>query len=176
MLHIVTGCMFAGKTTELTTIYKKLKNTKVIVLDYDTETTKIPSVITHGNLSTHDGEVISCTKLTDLRSLIHFMEYTIKIDYDIFLINEAQFFEGLQEFVKCALENKKTIYVYGLDGDFKQKKFGEILDLIPSADTYTKLYAKCKCGAKASFSKRLSTFVGQYAPDDKYIPVCRVCL
>jgi len=179
MLHIVTGCMFAGKTSELVKIYNS-KN--AIVIDYDTESLventnnfDIPK-IKQGHLYTHDLESIPCIKLLNIQSLIDYMHYTIKLEEDIILINEAQFFTGLKEFVKCALENKKTVYVFGLDGDFKQKKFGEILDLIPISDTYTKLYANCECGAKASFSKRLSTFIGQYAPDDKYKPVCRNCL
>ena len=170
MLHIVTGCMFAGKTSELVKVYNSTKN--AVVLDYDTEveTNQLNNeTVKNGNLYTHDLDSIPCVKLTDLR-LVNVM------DHDIFLINEAQFFKGLTEFVTCVLKNNKTVYVYGLDGDFKQKKFGEIIDLLPRADTYTKLYANCKCGAKASFSKRLSTFAGQYAPDDKYIPVCRKCL
>ena len=186
MLHIVTGCMFAGKTSELVKIYNS--NTNIVVLDYDTEAVIQPTkqifdieivacnTLKQGHLYTHDNKSVPCTKLLNIQSLIDYTNYTIKLEEDIILINEGQFFTGLKEFVKCALENKKTVYVFGLDGDFKQKKFGEILDLIPNADTYKKLYAKCKCGDKASFSKRLSTFIGQYAPDDKYKPVCRNCL
>jgi thymidine kinase len=165
MLHIVTGCMFAGKTTELAYIYNYLITTvnppKIIVVDYDT-----------GNQSnilyTHDGTSIQCTSIKQLS--------IEQMNYDVILINEAQFFAGLKKFVVEALEKKKTIYLFGLDGDFKQEKFGEIMDLVPMADTYVKLYATCACGAKASFSKRLSNEVNQYGPYDKYIPVCRACL
>ena len=165
MLHIVTGCMFAGKTTELANIYNYLITTvnppKIIVVDYDT-----------GNQSnllyTHDGTSINCKSIAQLS--------IEELNYDVILINEAQFFKGLKEFVVQALEIGKIVYLFGLDGDFKQEKFGELIDLLPMADTYVKLYATCGCGAKASFSKRLSTEVSQYLPHDKYIPVCRACL
>ena len=165
MLHIVSGCMFAGKTTELTRVYETIDPTKqsVIVLDYYTET------IDYDILVTHDGKTIKCRKI---QNLYYFNCST----WDIILINEAQFFTGLKEFVVEALKKKKTIYLFGLDGDFKQEKFGELIDLLPMADTYVKLYATCACGAKASFSKRLSSELSQYLPHDKYIPVCRACL
>ena len=165
MLHIVSGCMFAGKTTELANTYKQLIKTQtVLVIDYDTGSKKAQD-----HLYTHDGVVVPSINL----SLISTDNCT---HYDVLLINEAQFFNGLKEFVLKELTKKKTVYLFGLDGDFKQEKFGEILDLIPIADTYKKMYAKCECGANASFSKRLSTDLSQYSPDDKYIPVCRACL
>jgi|LauGreDrversion4_2_1035121.scaffolds.fasta_scaffold02881_11 thymidine kinase len=165
MLHIVTGCMFAGKTTELTRIYYELDKTKyrVIVLDYYLENVSYDVVVTHDGLS------IECKKI----KCIYYFDSN---PYDIILINEAQFFDGLKDFVVEALKQNKTIYLFGLDGDFKQEKFGELIDLLPMADTYKKLYATCACGAKASFSKRLSSEVNQYGPYDKYIPVCRACL
>jgi thymidine kinase len=167
MLHIVTGCMFAGKTTELANIYNKLVSCQsdVLVIDYDTGSKK---TFDQYYLYTHDGVIVPCTNLTVLD--------TSFTSYDILLINEAQFFTGLKEFVLGELKKKKTVYLFGLDGDFKQEKFGELIDLLPHADTYVKLYAKCACGSKASFSKRLSEDLTQYLPDDKYIPVCRACL
>jgi len=90
------------------------------------------------------------------------------------LINEAQFYPDLVEFVK---EFKhKNIYVYGLDGDFKQQKMGYILDIIPLCDSVKKLKARCGCGQEAIFSKRISNETDQYQPNAQYVPVCRKCL
>ena len=70
----------------------------------------------------------------------------------------------------------KIVYVYGLDGDFRQQQFGNIHDLIPLSDTYTKLYARCaQCNDVASFSKRLTENGEQFRPHDVYIPVGRHC-
>ena len=166
MLHVIIGCMFSGKTSSLQETFTKLKSSKrVLVLDYDTtiSNTQYTSILyTHSNLT------IPCIKLMNLD-----IDFSY---YDCILINEAQFFKDLERFVKQALLIKKDVYVYGLDGDFKQEKFGFILDLIPYCDTLTKLYAKCKCGANANFTKRLSVNETQYAPDDVYLPVCRSCL
>ncbi len=90
------------------------------------------------------------------------------------MINEAQFYPDLVEFVNEF--SHKNIYIYGLDGDFKQQKIGYILDLIPLCDTVQKLKANCECGELAIFSKRLGTETEQYLPNAQYIPVCRKCL
>ena len=163
MLSLTLGCMFSGKTTAL--INNKVKGTHII-LDYDTTLQTVPF---KSVLYSHDTIELYCIKTTLLS----------RIDIstvDTISINEAQFFSDLIPFVKLALQLKKNVFVYGLDGDFKQEVFGSILSLIPMADTYTKLYAVCKCLNMASFSKRLSTNSAQYSPDDTYIPVCRTCL
>ena len=57
--------------------------------------------------------------------------------------------------LKCG----KKVYVCGLDGDFKRKKFGQILDLIPMCDKVeklTSLCSLCKNGTRGIFSMRLT--------------------
>ena len=74
---------------------------------------------------------------------------------------------------------KKKVYVCGLDGDFKRKKFGEILDLIPICDKVYKLQslcALCKNGEKGIFSLRVTEDTGQTLVGvENYKPVCRNC-
>ena len=42
--------------------------------------------------------------------------------YDVFLINEGQFFEDLYDIVNILVNmHKKRVYVCGLDGDFKEE-------------------------------------------------------
>jgi thymidine kinase len=155
--------MFSGKTTAL--IKNKVEGVHMI-LDYDTTTATSYSISV---LQSHDGDMVHCIKTKTLCS--------IDISTaEIISINEAQFFPDLISFVQEALRQKKQVYVYGLDGDFQQRPFGTILDLIPFADSYTKLYAQCLCGNKAPFSKRISFNKEQYAPYDKYRPACRNCL
>ena len=97
---------------------------------------------------------------------------------DTVYINEAQFFEDLYLFVKQMLFNKKDIYIYGLDGDYKQEKIGNIIDLIPICDNIIKLNGNCyNCKNLSIFSKRIINNKEQYLPDEKYyLPVCRKCL
>jgi thymidine kinase len=193
-LHITLGPMYASKTTSLIHRYNNLRN--VIVLDYDTER---QDKFYEGTLINHDGIQIPCIKCSKLYDVLDIykkrgnFQISHEFDYnndfalsqeihqtrndllhsEYILINEAQFYPDLVEFVK---EFKhKNIYVYGLDGDFKQEKIGNILDIIPLCDSVTKLKATCECGQPAIFSKRVSDETDQYQPNAQYIPVCRKC-
>lgn len=163
MLSLTLGCMYSGKTTAL--INQQTIGQR-IVIDYDTLDEPIPY---KSFLYSHENQEIECMKTNDLSKI----DITI---FDSILINEAQFFKNLLSFVKDAVEDGKHVYVYGLDGDFKQEVFGEIVSLIPMCDYYVKIYARCLCGNNASFSKRVTTNLEQYAPNDAYMPACRACL
>jgi thymidine kinase len=167
MLKITTGCMFAGKTNAL---IRDIPESSYMIIDYDTDYKGTPYTNQpHPSfLQSHDGFTVECIKTTNLDNLT--------IHVDSILINEAQFFKGLFDFVKMVLGQGKHIFIYGLDGDFKQQEFGEILKLIPLCDTYVKLYATCSCGKPAAFSKRISDNQEQYSPYDTYRPSCRQCL
>ena len=71
----------------------------------------------------------------------------------------------------------KYVYVCGLDGDFRRKKFGQMLDLIPFCDEVDKLYSKCHiCSGKAPFTKRITQEEGQVViGSSNYVPLCRNC-
>lgn len=165
-LNLIIGPMFSGKTTELLRIARRLRsvNLKVLLLNYYEDTRYSDS-----EMSTHDKNGLPCTFIKDLTSINY-------DDYDIICINEAQFFENLVSFCKGALQKNKTIYACGLDGDYKQEKFGEILDLIPLCNSITKLHAFCticKDGTHAHFTKRITDNEQQkLIGTDEYIPVC----
>ena len=167
-LNLIIGPMFSGKTTELLRIAKRLKSIdlKVLLLNYYEDTR-----YSNTGMATHDNESLPC------KFIAHFdnLEYQ---DYDIICINEAQFFKKLVPFCKKVLNDNKTLYISGLDGDYKQERFGEILDLIPLADCITKLHAFCKIckdGTHAHFTKRLVSNKDQklIGSSNEYIPVCR---
>lgn len=167
-LHIIIGCMFSGKTTELLRIAKRLKSVeqRVLLINYyeDTRYSEL-------HIKTHDNTH------ADIKSF--FIE-TLDIDYseyDVVCINEAQFFTGLKKFCLQAVSDNKIVYVSGLDGDFQQNPFGEILDLIPLCNSVNRLNAFCKIcknGTPAFFTKRLSESLEQKLIGvNEYIPVCR---
>jgi thymidine kinase len=170
-LEIILGGMYAGKTSRLVEIYKQCVfcNIHVIVINH-----QIDNRYDDDMLTTHDKIKIPCIKTNKL------MDLDIDI-YDVILVNEGQFFPDLYEFVDNILQlyQGKKIYVCGLDGDFEQKKFGQILDLIPLCDKVTKLTSLCsicKDGTPGIFSKRISGETEQTVVGfDNYIPVCRRC-
>ena len=74
----------------------------------------------------------------------------------------------------------KFVVIAALDGDFRRQPFGDILSLIPLAETVTKLNAVCmNCFGDAAFSKRITLSDGEKVEviggADKYMAVCRTC-
>ena len=70
------------------------------------------------------------------------------------------------------------VIVCGLSGDYKNRSFGQILDLIPLCENVTYLKAlcqDCKDGTLASFTKRISQDSTQIiiGGTELYKPVCR---
>lgn len=175
-LEIAIGCMFSGKTSWLLDIHKKFTycQSNVVVINHSDDTRYDNTM-----LSTHDQVKIPCIQMSSFKDIPS--ETLNKIlEADIVLINEGQFFESLMSFVIVLLNRNKMIYVSGLDGDFRQQKFGEILDLIPLCDKITKLHALCsicKNGNPAIFSYRVNDDTKQKViGSDNYIPLCRRCL
>ena len=174
-LGVILGPMFSGKTSRLISIFKHNQIAEIptlVVNWYEDER------YTTSGLSTHDGIIIPCTKLHHLKDIYKYFKLQ-KEEPKVILINEGQFFNDLYSVVKELLFNhNKIIYVCGLDGDYKMEKFGQILDIIPLANSVTKLSAICKiCKVEAHFTKRISKEISQkkIGGSDSYIPVCRKC-
>lgn len=160
MLHIITGPMFSGKTT---TLSSKLTE-KSLYINH--------SLDTRGNLFySHDKNVsfkVKCVKTDKLTD-------DLVEGYDVIGVDEAQFFDDIMKVVDW-VENGKIVYVAGLHSDYKREKFGKIMDLIPLSDSLTMLKAKCKCGKDAMFSKRKKENNDQILVGSiEYEPVCRKC-
>lgn len=170
-IHMNVGCMFAGKTSKLIQHYNSLKETKkVCVINYFHDIRYDPEL-----LSTHDRKKIKCLRLKTLEVLKK--DY---LSYDVFLINEAQFFPNLYTItLELSDIHNKDVYIYALDSDFQRKPFGDICNLIPVCTTITKLYANCsncKGFQNACFTHRITKDKQQCIIDsDSYIPVCRKC-
>lgn len=162
------GNMFSGKTTET---IRRLKRYKIIGKNIMVINSQKDTRSTEEVLRTHDNVTFRCIKTNDL-SVVNID------DADIIAIDEAQFFVGLKQFVENALEVNKTVMLAGLDGDYKQRKFGELLDCIPLADEVTKLSAMCMdCmdGTPGPFTKRTVKCdkLELVGGDDMYKAVCR---
>ncbi|CAK7349095.1 unnamed protein product [Dovyalis caffra] len=173
-VHVIIGPMFAGKTTDLLRRIKSEgssgRNVAMIKSSKDTRYAK-DSVVTH------DGLRFPCWALPDLTSFQHKLGNDEYQKLDVIGIDEAQFFEDLYDFCcKAADHDGKTIILAGLDGDYLRRSFGSVLDVIPLADTVTKLTARCKlCGKRAFFTlrKTAETQTELIGGSDVYMPVCR---
>jgi thymidine kinase len=153
--------MFAGKSTELLRRVLAAESDGVAVALVKSQ--KDGRYSTH-EVVTHDGTRRSCHTYGQLMDFLNMpsssssssslgqeqqqTSATVIVDFQsagVIAIDEAQFFPDLLQFCSTAADiHGKRVIIAGLDGDFKRSKFGQILDLIPMADSVTKLTATCK--------------------------------
>ncbi|KAJ3314080.1 listerin E3 ubiquitin protein ligase 1 [Boothiomyces sp. JEL0838] len=170
-LELIIGCMFSGKSTELISRIRKHKiiESNYIVINHSKDTRYDENQIVSHNL---DKE--ACFSTTHL---LPFLETKAYKDHHVFFIEEAQFFPDLLDFVAHAVDSDfKHVIVCGLDGDYQRRPIGQVLQLIPIADTVDKLRALCaicKDGTEALFSLRRTsdTSVELIGGLDEYLPV-----
>ncbi|KAL7185915.1 hypothetical protein ACSBR2_027800 [Camellia fascicularis] len=173
-IHVIVGPMFAGKTTALLRRVKSEgnngRNVAIIKSSKDTRYA-VDSVVTH------DGTKFPCWALPDLLSFRQKFGDEAYAKLDVIGIDEAQFFGDLYDFCcKVADHDGKTVIVAGLDGDYLRRSFGSVLDIIPIADSITKLTARCElCGKRAFFTLRKTdeTETELIGGSNVYMPVCR---
>lgn len=175
-LELIIGPMFAGKSSAIIRIVNRYKSIGFPILlishSADNRYGDIPAVVNHDKIS------VPCLHWASLVDHIGDKEYR---EAKIIIIEEAQFFPRLREFVVHAVDiDKKNVIVVGLDGDADRKAFGEILDLVPLADTIEKVRAfcaDCRDGTEALFSycKKAEEKQGQICVGgaDVYMPLCR---
>lgn len=173
-LEVVCGPMFSGKSSHIYSIMKRYAaigvNVLVIKPSNDTRYSVFPEVVTH------DGVKFDCISTT--RNLMS-LEFDFTNSSKVIVIEEAQFFVDLVQFVRWAVDTQgKNVVVVGLDGDSDRKPFGQVLDCIPLADKVTKLCALCplcKDGTPAPFTYRKVHEGGQVlvGASDKYEALCR---
>jgi thymidine kinase len=171
-LEIFLGPMFAGKSTEIIRRIRKMKfiGKKILVVK-----PQIDNRYNEDKITSHDYETADCLIVTNLSEL-----QNIK-DYNTIIIDEGQFFNDLKENVILWVDTFDiNVVIAGLDGDFQRQPIGQMLELIPYADSCIKLNAlcsNCKDGTNASFSHRIIHSNEQIliGGSNTYIPLCRKC-
>jgi thymidine kinase len=182
-LHVIIGPMFSGKTTEL---IKRLRRysaigKNVLVINSSKDTRNENNVIMTHTKETLDAIKTEFLTKTSEKNTINFLNIQkprMAYHHNVIGIDEAQFFEDLIPFVKQKVNDGFIVVVAGLIGDFEQKPFGHILELLPLCDTITHLKSYCtvsKDGTLAPFTKRIVDSKEQelVGADDMYTAVCR---
>lgn len=171
-LTIIMGNMFSGKTSELIRRLKRYKviGKKIVVIN-SSKDVRSPEEV----LKTHDGVEFPCLKVEHIS---HCVVHDSFCEADIVAIDEAQFFANLKDFVSMCLFLDKSVIIAGLDGDYKQRKFGEVLECIPMASDVVKLSAlcmDCRNGTPGPFTKRIvrSDALELIGGNESYKAVCR---
>lgn len=175
-LEIVFGPMFSGKSTYALSYIRRKRAIGLSVLaikpNIDTR------YGTEEELVTHDKEKVPCIPWNVSNHMSTF-DASKLFENECIVIEEAQFFKGLYDFVIKCLEMERDILVVGLDGDAYQKPFGEIFQCIPYANKVTKINAlcfSCKDGTDAPYTIKISDKESSTQVDvggaDKYVSVC----
>lgn len=158
--------MTGGKSTFLENKYRqysKTPNMRILVVSHNWDSRASP-----GKLQTHAGLRIPAISMSSL--------CTINVDeYDVILIDEAQWFTDLPEFIERNYGKNVRVYVAGLISDFKQRKFGAIADILHLVSDIKWFSAVCDvCGSDAGLTKRRGSDETRDIPGgtDKYYTVC----
>lgn len=117
-LHIITGPMFSGKTTELIRIAKQYQsiNKKILAINYSKDT----RYDEEANIFSHDKQKFEATLA--LENLDHLIDNPIITESDVILIDEIQFFKDCFSVIQLLVESlNKIVIISGLDGDYLQQ-------------------------------------------------------
>ncbi|XP_069982170.1 thymidine kinase, cytosolic [Penaeus vannamei] len=124
-------------------------------------------------IATHDKQVLPAVAATVLDEMKEKAD-----DFSVIGIDEGQFFPDTVEFAEEMANRGKIVIVAALDGTYQRLGFGDILRLVPLAESIVKLTAVCMiCYEEASYTKRTSTetAVEVIGGSEKYIATCRQC-
>lgn len=169
-IQIIFGPMFSGKSTELIRRVRRFQIAQYncLVIKYAKDTR-----YSDAGMATHDKstmEAVPANCLADIRPLA--------LKACVIGIDEGQFFPDTVEFAEEMANLGKIIIVAALDGTFQRKAFGNILNLVPLAESVVKLHAVCmQCYKEAAYTKRIGEEkeVEVIGGADKYQAVCRKC-
>ena len=179
-IDVIVGPMFAGKTSELLQRVAQMEVTgqNVLVIKSDKDVR-----YSDRHVTSHDGKKRECHAVSTLAEVKQklLQEYQSS---PVIAIDEAQFFSDLIQFcTNAADEDHKHVIIAGLDGDFLRNRFGQVLDVMPLADSVTKLSATCFfCSRENSekqnpavFSLRLTSNMNQeeIGGAESYVAACR---
>jgi thymidine kinase len=173
-LQIYLGPMFAGKSSTIIRIVNRYKSiNKDICLVSHTSDVRYTKT---EHITNHDQLMSPCERWARLMDFVKDSEF---MKNKTIIIDEAQFFPDLYEFILLAVDKfGKDIILFGLDGDADRKPFGQLLDCIPLADEIIKLKAFCKVcadGTDAIFTYCIAKKSEQVCigGSETYMPLCR---
>jgi thymidine kinase len=183
-LMVITGPMFAGKTTKLIEYYKSFNKKETLAFNhlFDNRYNSEKNII-----CSHNNKEISSYNFSNIDDIYNFINNKINNDnikIKNIIIDECQFFENIDILVEKINLNFKfieTIICAGLNLDANKNIFNpNFQNLIDTCDELYTLTAKCYvCNNIAKYTSCLvdnnlinsNVLVGS---DDKYQPTCEI--
>ncbi|NP_001011452.1 thymidine kinase, cytosolic [Xenopus tropicalis] len=169
-IQVIFGPMFSGKSTELMRRVRRFQiaQYKCMLIKYAKDTR-----YSKEHLATHDQNTMAAVSACQLRDVS-----AEALACSVIGIDEGQFFPDIVDFCEEMANRGKTMIVAALDGTFQRKAFGNILNLVPLAESVVKLNSVCmECYREAAYTKRLGAEkeVEVIGGAEKYHSVCRLC-
>lgn len=183
-VQLITGPMFAGKTTELIqrcNVYAEAGKSCIILRpEMDTRGKK-------GELNTHSSSSIFVHQNVVIETVNgHFSERILKVakGYDVVGFDEGQFFTKLKEAIEMLiLEDSVIVIVAALNGTYNRTTWPSVGDILPLCTEIVMKKSVCaKCGewratlsGKTVKSENKVTDPVDVGGDEKYIALCMSC-
>lgn len=152
-LHVITGCMFSGKTDELV---RQLRRAAVggrsVMLIRPSADTRSPAEVAESRSGARF-DSIAVASANDIIPTV------MAAPAEVIAIDEVEFFGlDVSDVADRLATDGYEVIVSGLDTDFAGRPFGALPKLLALADSVTKLTAVCVfpgCGAEATRTQRL---------------------
>jgi thymidine kinase len=139
-IELIIGCMFSGKSSELSRRVRlqHIAQKSVLHIKYDVEKMngKHDKEVEFVAINDRESKVENCTKLADLGN-----KY---LEFDVIGVDEAHYFDDLVEFCENVANSGRKCVVSATQGNFERNKFPQIIALIPKCEKIKKLQAICK--------------------------------
>jgi thymidine kinase len=150
-IHLITGCMFSGKTDEMLRLIRRAEiagRRVLLVRPAMDDRTADGSIESRSGLAYQASTVRDSSEIPPIVSAIR---------ASVVAIDEAQFFDdGLPETAELLAAEGRSVLISGLDQDFLGRPFNSMPTLLALADQVTKLSAICTvCGADATRTQRM---------------------
>ncbi|MFV2063956.1 MAG: thymidine kinase [Chloroflexota bacterium] len=150
-IHLITGCMFSGKTDEMLRLIRRAEiagRRVVLVRPAMDDRTEAGSVESRSGVGYKARAVRDSNEIPPMVSAER---------ASVVAIDEAQFFDdGLPEVAELLAAEGRSVLISGLDQDFLGRPFNSMPTLLALADQVSKLSAICTvCGADATRTQRM---------------------
>jgi thymidine kinase len=145
-LHL--GPMFSSKTLSIIKQITESADTnyRALYINYHGDTRTDTEGGDMSNFTSHSSSIKNMSdKIDKMRvDLLSEIPDDVIRSYHVIGVDEGGFYEDIDTTVKRWVNELHChVYVGALDGNFKRKHFGNVVNLIPEADEYTKHRAQC---------------------------------
>ena len=169
----IYGPMKSGKTARLIGDYYALSDNHNVTVVRPALDTRSPD----GRVKSRNGSELDCFVFRTSAELITHIKES---QANVLLIDEAQFLASqiVLELVKLTLKSDCQVRFYGLMTDYKGNTFDAAETITRFAQKLEPLFADCKCGKPAQFTRFNGESQGRtiiVGHDQNYFPVCTGC-